>query len=90
MYIVLLLVIGGVIGWLASKVMKNDAQMGIILNIVVGIVGSFIGNGLLGVFFPGTGSIASWPPSLGALVAAFVGALILLGILNLIYRGRAR
>jgi uncharacterized membrane protein YeaQ/YmgE (transglycosylase-associated protein family) len=90
MYWILLIVIGGVIGWLASIVMRTDAQQGLFLNIVVGIVGSFIGNFLLGSLFPGTGSIASWPPSIGALVAAFVGAVILLLILNLINRGRAR
>lgn len=94
MYWILLLVIGGVIGWLASIVMRTDAQQGLILNIVVGILGSFIGNGLLGGFFGrlfgGTGSIGTWPPSVGALVSAFVGALILLLILNLINRGRAR
>ena len=90
MYWILLIVIGGVIGWLASIVMRTDAQQGLFLNIVVGIVGSFIGNYLLGPLFPGSGSIASWPPSIGALVAAFVGAVALLLVLNLINRGRAR
>ena len=90
MYWILLIVIGGVIGWLASIVMRTDAQQGLILNIVVGIVGSFIGNSLLGVLFPGTGSIGVWPPSIGALLGAFVGALILLAILNLVNRGRVR
>ncbi len=88
MYWILLIVIGGVIGWLASIVMKTDAQQGLILNIVVGIVGSWIGNTLLGNFFPGSGSITSFSP--WPLLAAFVGSLILLAILNLINRGRAR
>ena len=43
------LVIGGVVGWLASLVMRTDAQQGILLNIVVGIVGAFIGGRLLGL-----------------------------------------
>jgi uncharacterized membrane protein YeaQ/YmgE (transglycosylase-associated protein family) len=90
MYWILLIVIGGIIGWLASIVMRTDAQQGLILNVVVGIVGSFIGNGLLGAFFPGAGTIGIWPPSVGALAAAFVGSLILLLVLNLINRGRAR
>lgn len=88
MYWIYLIVIGGVIGWLASVIMRRDAQQGILLNIVVGIVGSWIGNTLLAQLFPQTGSIVSlqpWP-----LIAAFVGALILLLILNLINRGRAR
>ena len=88
MYWIYLIIIGGVIGWLASIVMRRDAQQGILINIVVGIVGSFIGNGLLGALFPQTGSIVSlqpWP-----LIAAFVGALILLLIINLVNRGRAR
>ena len=90
MYWILLLVIGGVIGWLASIVMRTDAQQGIILNIVVGIVGSFIGNSLLGFLFPGSGSIGAWPPSIGALLGAFVGAVILLAIVNLVRRGSVR
>ena len=44
--IIIWLVVGGVVGWLASIVMRTDAQQGILLNIVVGIVGAFIG-GLL-------------------------------------------
>jgi uncharacterized membrane protein YeaQ/YmgE (transglycosylase-associated protein family) len=36
-------IIGGVVGWLASIVMKTNAQMGILMNVIVGIVGSFLG-----------------------------------------------
>ncbi len=90
MYWILLIVIGGVIGWLASIVMRTDAQQGLILNVVVGIVWSFIGNGLLGWLMPGVGSIGVWPPSPGALLGAFIGAVILLAILNLVNRGRVR
>lgn len=90
MYWILLIVIGGIIGWLASIVMRTDAQQGLVLNVVVGIVGSFIGNGILGAIMPGTGSIGVWPPSIGALLAAFIGAVILLGIVNLMRRGAVR
>lgn len=89
-YLLVVLVVGGLIGWIASKVMNTDAQQGIFLNIIVGIVGSFIGNGLLGVFFPGSDSIGTWPPSIGAVLAAFVGAVILLALVNLVRRGRVR
>ena len=90
MWLIIVLIMGGLIGWLASIVMRTDAQQGILLNIIVGIVGSFIGNGLLGFIFPGSDTIGSWPPSIGAVLAAFVGALILLALVNLVRRGRAR
>ena len=87
LYPILLLVMGGIIGWLASMVMNRDAQMGTFWNIVVGIVGSFIGNGVFSIF--GDGSIATltdWR----SLLAAFIGAVILLGGLNLLQRGKVR
>ena len=89
MYWILLIIIGGILGWLASMVMNRDAQMGIFLNIVVGIVGSFLGNLLLSPLIGG-GSIGVWPPSVPALLTAFLGAVILLAILNLIQRRRLR
>lgn len=89
MYWILLIVIGGILGWLASMVMRTDAQQGIFLNIIVGIIGSFLGNLLLSPFLGG-GSIGAWPPSLPALLTAFLGAVILLAIVNLVRRGRVR
>lgn len=88
MYWILLIVIGGIIGWLASMVMNRDASMGIFANIIVGIIGSFIGNAVLSPFFGG--SIGVWPPSFIALLGAFVGAVILLAIINLFTRRRVR
>jgi len=77
-----------VIGWLASKVMNTDAQQGIFLNIVVGCVGSFLGRILFGWLVPGTGLRNGIDiPSLGV---AFVGAVVLLGVVNLIRRGSVR
>jgi uncharacterized membrane protein YeaQ/YmgE (transglycosylase-associated protein family) len=84
---IVFIVMGGVIGWLASLVMNRDAQMGIFWNIVVGIVGSFIGNGVFAFF--GGGSIGNIT-DIGALIAAFIGAVILLGLLNFVQRGRLR
>ena len=91
MYWILLIVIGGVIGWLASIIMRTDAQQGIFLNIIVGIIGSFIGNSLLSGLLGG-GSIGVWPPSIGAphQIDAFIGAVILLAIVNLVRRGSVR
>ena len=90
MNLIIALVIGGVIGWLASIVMRTDAQQGILMNIVVGIVGSLLGSFLLGAFFGANGSILNAPLDGGTLLAAFVGAVILLAIVNLFRRGAVR
>lgn len=85
MGLIIWLIVGGVIGWLASLIMRTDAQQGIILNIVVGIVGAFIG----GLIFSG-GSINSAPLTLTSFLVSLVGAVILLAIVNLIRRGSVR
>jgi uncharacterized membrane protein YeaQ/YmgE (transglycosylase-associated protein family) len=90
MNLILALIIGGVIGWLASVVMRTDAQQGIFLNIVVGIVGSLLGSFLLGRFFGADGNIINSPLDGGTLLAAFVGALVLLAVVNLFRRGAVR
>jgi uncharacterized membrane protein YeaQ/YmgE (transglycosylase-associated protein family) len=81
--ILVMIIVGGVAGWLASMVMARDASMGIVLNIVVGIIGGFLGGLLLGGLIPGTGWVHY-------LITAFIGAVILLLIANLIQRGRTR
>lgn len=83
------LVLGGVIGWLASLVMKTDGQQGLFLNVLVGIVGAALG-GLVISPLVGTGTINDDAFSLGALVVSFVGAVILLGIVNMFRRGSVR
>ena len=88
--LIVALIIGGIIGWLASIVMRTNAQQGILLNIVVGIVGSLLGSFLLGGFFGADGNIANSPLDGGTLLAAFVGALLLLAIVNLFRRGAVR
>ena len=85
MGLILWLIIGGIIGWLASIIMRTDAQQGILLNIVVGIVGAFIG----GLVLSG-GSINSAPLTLYSFLASLLGAVILLAIVNLVRRGRVR
>jgi uncharacterized membrane protein YeaQ/YmgE (transglycosylase-associated protein family) len=84
---IIALIVGGVAGWLASIVMGRNASMGIIWNIVVGCLGSVIGNLVANRFGIG-GSIQEF--SLTGLLIAVVGAVILLGIVNLIKRGRLR
>ena len=76
MGLILWLVIGGVVGWLASIVMKTNAQMGLIANVLVGIIGSSLGFWLAGVLGLGAaGSIMQW-------VVAVAGAAILIVILK--------
>ena len=87
MNIVIWLIVGGVVGWVASLVMRTDAQQGWILNIVVGIVGAFLGGLIFAPMF-GTGTINEGEFSLGSLVVSLAGAVILLAIVNLV-RGRA-
>ena len=76
MNLIITLVIGGIVGWLASMVMKTNAQMGLIANVIVGIVGSAIGFWLAGMLGLGAnGAIAQWLVSIG-------GAAILIAILK--------
>ena len=78
------IIIGGLAGWIGSKIMGTDASMGILLNIIVGIIGGFLGGFLLpmvGLNFAGT---------LGYLITALIGAIVLLAIVNLFRRGRVR
>ena len=83
------LIVGGIVGWLASILMRRDAQQGIFLNIVVGIVGAFIGGLLLSPLF-GIGTINSSGLTLGTFLVSLGGAVILLAIVNLFRRGKVR
>jgi len=83
--LILWLVLGALIGWIASMVMRTDAQQGALLNVVVGIVGAAIGG-----FLFGANTINSGVFSLPALLVSFVGARILLVIVNLRRQGRVR
>ena len=87
MGIIITLIVGGIIGWLASIVMRTDAQQGILLNIVVGVVGAFLGNILGGMFGMGA-TLSSFNPI--GLLWAFIGAIVLLAIVNMVRRGRVR
>ncbi|MEQ7873946.1 GlsB/YeaQ/YmgE family stress response membrane protein [Sphingomonas sp. ASV193] len=86
MGIILWLVIGGVVGWLASLIMRTDAQQGIVLNVVVGIVGAFIA----GLIFSGGNINSGNPLDLTNILISLVGAVILLAIVNLVRRGSVR
>lgn len=85
---IIALIVGGVAGWLASLVMNRDASMGIVWNIIVGIIGSVIGNALAGPLFGVRGSVQEF--SLQGLIIAVIGAVVLLAIVNLVQRRRIR
>ena len=89
MNFIIWLVIGGVIGWLASMIMRTDAQQGLVLNIVVGIVGAMLGGWLISPLV-GVPTINQDAFSMPAMLVSLVGAIILLGIVNLVRRGQAR
>jgi len=89
MGLILWLVIGGVVGWLASIVMRRDGNQGIVLNVVVGIVGAMLGVWLFGPMI-GAPSINSGVLSVGSFLVSFLGAVVLLAIVNLITRKRVR
>ena len=84
------LLVGALIGWLASMVMRTDAQQGGLLNIIVGIVGAMLAGFLLPLLGFGGSNINNNDFSLSGLLVAFVGAVILLAIVNLAQRGRVR
>ena len=89
MNFIIWLIIGGLIGWVASMIMKTDGQQGIILNVVVGIVGAALGGWLISPLV-GVATINQDAFSLGALVVSLLGAVVLLAIVNLFRRGTAR
>ncbi len=89
MNLIIWLAVGGLVGWVASMLMRTEGQQGIVLNVVVGIVGAFIGGLLLAPMF-GTGTINTNDFSVGSLGVSLLGAVVLLGIVNLFRRGRIR
>jgi uncharacterized membrane protein YeaQ/YmgE (transglycosylase-associated protein family) len=85
---ILWLLFGALVGWLASRVMGTDAQQGALLNIIVGVVGAFIGGIVFNALGIGGSTINDGNFSVGALVVSFIGAVILLGLVNMLRRGR--
>jgi len=83
------LVIGGLIGWVASMIMRTDGQQGVFLNVIVGIIGAALGGWLISPLV-GVGTINQGAFSIGALVVSLLGAVILLAIVNLVRRGSPR
>ena len=89
MNFIIWLVVGGLIGWVASMIMKTDGQQGMVLNVVVGIIGAMLGGWLISPLV-GAGTINANDFSISGLAVSLLGAVILLAIVNLFRRGRAR
>jgi uncharacterized membrane protein YeaQ/YmgE (transglycosylase-associated protein family) len=89
MNIIIWLVVGGLVGWVASMVMRTDARQGILLNIVVGIVGAFLGGWIISPLVGGA-TINQGDLSVVGLLVSLGGAILLLAIVNLLRRGAAR
>ena len=89
MNFILWIIIGGILGWLASIIMRTNAQQGIVTNILVGIIGALLAGFLLTPLF-GVGTINQSNFSLPSLLLSLLGAIILLAIVNLVRRGTVR
>ena len=88
MGVIVWLIVGGIVGWLASIIMRTNAQQGIILNVVVGIVGALIAGFVISPL-NGMGTINDGI-SIATVLVSLVGAVILLAIVNLFRRGSVR
>ena len=75
MDLIITLIVGGIIGWLASIIMKTNAQMGLLANVIIGIVGSLLGYWLAGVLGIAAAGPLRW-------VIGILGAAALIGILK--------
>ena len=89
MNLIIWLIIGGIVGWLASLLMRTDGQQGIVLNVVVGVVGAFLAGWFISPLV-GVGTINQNNFSPASVLVSLVGAVILLAIVNLFRRGSVR
>lgn len=83
MDIIIWLVVGALAGWIASMIMKTDAQMGAFANIVVGIIGALLGGWLVGLFGI---EVADGELNFASILTAILGAVVLLAILKAVKR----
>lgn len=89
MNFIIWIVVGGLIGWVASMIMRTDGQQGVFLNIIVGLIGALIGGWLISPIL-GVGTINDSAFSVGSLLVSLLGAVILLAVVNLLRRRSAR
>lgn len=89
MGLIILLIVGGLIGWVASMIMRTDGQQGILLNVVVGIVGALLA-GFIVTPLVGGAPITSGSINIQSIIVSLIGAIVLLAIINLFRRGTVR
>lgn len=89
MGLIILIIVGGILGWLASMIMRTDGQQGIFLNVVVGIVGALLAGFILNPLIGG-GNIMAGDFSVSSLLVSLLGAVVLLAIVNMFRRGSVR
>lgn len=89
MGLIILLIVGGLIGWVASIIMRTDGQQGVLLNVVVGIVGALLAGFVITPLIGGA-PITSGVISIQSIVVSLLGAVVLLAIINLFRRGSVR
>ena len=89
MGLIILLIVGGLIGWVASMIMRTDGQQGIVLNVVVGIVGALLAGFVVTPLIGGV-PITSGAISIQSILVSLLGAIVLLAIINLVRRGSVR
>lgn len=85
--VIVWIIVGAIAGWLASIVMKTNRQQGLIMDIIVGVIGAFLGGWVLNLL--GVGAPAPGQLNIGSILTAFIGAVILLAILRLLFRSPA-
>ena len=84
------LLFGALVGWLASLLMRTDAQQGLLLNLIVGGIGALLGGFLFNQLGISGTNINNTDFSLYSLFVSLIGAVVLLAIVNMAQRGRAR
>jgi len=89
MTFIAIIIVGGILGWLASMLMRTNAQQGLFLNIIVGIIGAVIAGWFLTPLIGGA-PITSGAFDLRSLLVSLLGAVLLLAVVNMIYRGKLR
>lgn len=88
MGILITILLGGLAGWIASKIMRTDASMGVLMNVIVGVIGAFLANLLLANITGVEARLDTF--DIWSFLSAVGGAVVLLAIVNLFTRGRAR
>lgn len=85
--IIVWIIVGALAGWIASMVMRRDASMGAVANIVIGVIGAFVGGWVVSLFGV---DVSTGELTFASILTAILGAIIVLAIVNLVRRGSVR